>query len=270
MRIARFLIAATAVLALAGCSKVQSDAQDFHDWWNSKPSHMGASGKWTPMGTGYFGQNAQGWAVLKPPAEQPPLREDLKEQPVPNTIVENYQAYQPGPAGSEPYNDSVSVYPLEQDSTGVMPHHIVEQQPMAAMPEPAQTEPMRAGPTAYGMMVQQIYFAHGSAHIGAVDNRALHVHAKRIRTKGPVAVTVVGHASHRVNTTDDPVRKKEINFEMAQKRADAVTNVLTSDGVTPSWVMAVSKGDDEPNPHRGKRSQEAADRRVELFVNKGQ
>ncbi len=269
MRIARFLIAASAVLVLAGCTKAQNDAQDFKDWWSAKPSHMGMPGKWGPMTTGYSGENAQGWAILKPPAEQPPLREDREAKPVPNTIVEQtVTTTTTGEPMPEDYNESVSVYPV--DGAGVMPHHVIEQPAATApIPEPVQTEPMRA-PGSYGKMVQQLYFAHGSAHIAAADHRALAVHAKRIRAKHHVALTVVGHASHRVNTTNDPERKKEINFEMAQKRADAVTNVLEQDGVSPSWVMAVSKGDDEPNPHRGKRSQEAADRRVELFVNSGQ
>lgn len=257
MRIPRILIAASALLALSGCSEAKY--QDFRDWYSSKPSHM--EYKWGPMTTGYFGQNKAGWAVLKPPAERPPLREDREAVPLNNTVVE------PLPGPGVQVNDSVSVYPLDHE-TEVAPQPLMPVEPAPVEPQPVVAEPVSAAD--YGQMMQQLFFAHGSARIGAVDHRHLHVVAQKIRKRSSVAVTVVGHASHRVNTTTDPVRKKEINFEMAQKRANAVTSALSADGVNPSWVMAVSKGDEESNPHPGKRSQEAADRRVEVFVNNGQ
>lgn len=265
MRIPRSLIAILALLAVSGCTqhKMESNYRDFRNWWSVKPSHMG--NRWGPMTTGYSDQNEAGRAVLKPPGMEPLSPEDWHE-------IDNYGVPARGAApGMHPpvaYGESVSVYPLEEDENGVRPRHVIEQ-PMAA-PMPVQTqesvvvEPLAMG---YGKMIRQIFFGHGSAHLGATDRKQLASSARTIDKSGSVSVTVVGHASHRVNTTDDPIRKKEINFEMAQKRANAVTNALISQGVQPGWVLAVSKGDDEPNMNRGRRSQEAADRRVEVFMN---
>jgi outer membrane protein OmpA-like peptidoglycan-associated protein len=57
-----------------------------------------------------------------------------------------------------------------------------------------------------------------------------------------------------------------INFKMAQKRANAVTSELIRAGVTPDWVVASSAGDEQPNPHRHGKTQEAADRRAEVYL----
>ena len=249
MRIQKLVIAASALLLLSGCS--DSKFHDFGAWYNNKPSRM--EKKWGPMTSGYFGQNAAGRAVLKPPGLQAPTKEELNPPLVDGDVV----AVAPVPA-----NQDVTVFPVEQDDTGVMPHHVIEEN--GTEPAPVVSEAM---PANYGQKIDQLYFAHGSARIGAHDSKHLAVVANKAMRRQNPNLTVVGHASHRVNTTDDPVRKKEINFEMAQKRANAVTNALTRQGIDPGWVMAVSKGDEEPNMHRGKRSQEAADRRVEVFVN---
>lgn len=263
MRIPRILIAVLALLAVSGCTrqKMEADYHDFGHWWSGKPSHIG--NRWGPMTTGYGDQNLAGRAVLKPPGMEPLPPEAWHE-------IDGYGV--PSAAGTQPpvaYTDSVSVYPLEEDANGVRPRHVIEQPTPEAMPMPAQQESVSVEPLAmaYGEMVQQLYFQHGSAHVGTGDRKQLATAARRIKKRGNVSVTVVGHASHRVNTTDDPIRKREINFEVAQKRANAVTNALTSQGIQPGWVMAVSKGDDEPNMHPGRRSQEAADRRVEVFMN---
>jgi outer membrane protein OmpA-like peptidoglycan-associated protein len=267
MRIPRILIAVLALLAVSGCTQqtAKSNYHDFRNWWAAKPSHM--ENRWGPINTGYFGQNAAGRAVLKPPGMEPLPPEAWHE-------IDSYDVAPLAPApGMRPpvaYGESVSVYPLEEDANGVRPRYVIEQPRTEAMPAPMPmqessvvVEPLAMG---YGEMAAQIFFLHGSAHIGAGDRKQLASAARKVKKRN-VSVTVVGHASHRVNTTDDPIRKKEINFEMAQKRANAVTNALISQGVEPGWVMAVSKGDDEPNMHRGKRSQEAADRRAEVFMN---
>lgn len=200
---------------------------DFGAWYSNKPSNM--ERKWGPMTTGYFGQNNAGRDVINPRDREAPTREEMHPPKV---------------------DDGLAVEETTDDTT------VVTSDDMS---------PVTGGN--YGKKVDQLYFAHGSAHIGKTDHRHLAVDAKKIKKNPGTGLTVVGHASHRVNTTNDPVRKKEINFEVAQKRANAVTNTLTHDGVDPGWVVAVSKGDEEPNPHPGKRSQESSDRRVEIYMN---
>lgn len=117
----------------------------------------------------------------------------------------------------------------------------------------------------YGQMMLQLFYLHGSAALTAGERQQIVNVAKNVSPSQPVSLTVVGHASKRVDGVDDPVQKKMINFEMAQKRANVVTEVLTSSGVNPSWVQAISKGDEEANAVPGSRDQESADRRVEIY-----
>lgn len=117
-----------------------------------------------------------------------------------------------------------------------------------------------------GEMVAEIYFAHGSSALSQTDKRVIGDLADKVIAMQPSAVIVVGHASKRVDGIDDPIKAAMINFEMSMKRAAAVTEQLYRSGVNPNWVEAVSKGDREPNARPAGRTQETADRRVEIFV----
>jgi outer membrane protein OmpA-like peptidoglycan-associated protein len=117
---------------------------------------------------------------------------------------------------------------------------------------------------------QQVFFGYGSAKVESADRQRLKKLAANVkRTDRGYRVNVIGHASKRVDHVMDPVRRKMINFIMAQKRANAVTHELYAAGMTPDWVMTASRGDEVPNPHPGSRTQEAADRRVDVYVEPG-
>ncbi|MCE9507858.1 MAG: OmpA family protein [Alphaproteobacteria bacterium] len=117
---------------------------------------------------------------------------------------------------------------------------------------------------------QQVFFGYGSAKVEGADRQRLKKLAANInRTDREYRVNVIGHASKRVDHVMDPVKRKMINFVMAQKRANAVTHELYAAGMTPDWVTAASRGDEVPNPHPGSRTQEAADRRVDVYVEPG-
>lgn len=112
----------------------------------------------------------------------------------------------------------------------------------------------------YGQLMQQLYFDHGSAAIGGADRQKLLDLGHSAASQSTAAVTVIGHASTRVDGVADPIRRKEINFEMAQKRATAVMQVLRKAGVTPGWVEAVSKGEEEATGN------ESTDRRADVYM----
>lgn len=151
---------------------------------------------------------------------------------------------------------SVSVFPV--DDTPMAPAPIFETPVVMTPPASLMTQ------EDYGQMMLQLFYRHGSSALTAGERRQI-VNVAKGAGSSPVALTVVGHASTRVDGVDDPVQKKIINFEMAQKRANAVTNVLTEAGVNPAWIQAVSKGDEQPNLVPGGRDQESADRRVEIY-----
>lgn len=156
---------------------------------------------------------------------------------------------------------SVTVYPVDDDNMPPMP----AQETVTTVTTVTET-PVVANP--YGQVAQEVYFEHGMSSLSSGSKSTIQSFAEGVKAKGsPVAVTVVGHASTRVDTTDDPVRRKMINFEIAQKRATAVTRELGKAGVSPDWVQAVSKGDEEPNPNPGSMGQEASDRRVQIYTN---
>lgn len=231
MRFSRFVLPVLAMMFLAGCASRSDGKVDGWEWLNGRESHMEKT--FGEMPTGYTGHN-KNRPVLKPI-----YREQGWNQ------IENYQM----PDGEAPVADPVSVYPVDgyEDAT------------LYSIGD-------------YGQLVQQIYFLHGSSNLTAGERGTLRSLAQGISQNATanVAVTVVGHASKRVDGVSDPLRRKMINFEMAQKRANAVTNELNRAGLSPAWVQAVSKGDEEPNPAPGGRSQEAADRRVDVYVNGAQ
>jgi outer membrane protein OmpA-like peptidoglycan-associated protein len=145
------------------------------------------------------------------------------------------------------YNSDVSVFPLDGAGGDIVSYN--------------------EGWSAYGAPAEKVYFGHASARVGKADKAKLRKLARKGRKNLAADITVVGHASRRVDRVKDPIKKKMINLAMAQKRANAVTHELKKAGLKPAWVKAVSKGDEEPNstPPPG-LDQEAADRRVEIFM----
>lgn len=236
MRFTRFVFSFLAVMTVAACS-TQPDGSVRNEGWawlNGRPSTVEDT-TGIRMPTGYAGFNA-----ARPPLVKPPGSPGAEKRPDWNQI-NNYAL----PPAHD--NGNVTVYPLDG-------------QPQAEDTYVAMDD--------YGQLVQQIYFLHASSHLTPREKSDLrNLAASLVQTQsGPLAVTVVGHASQRVNGVADPIRRKMINFDMAQKRANAVTNVLNQAGLSPAWVQSVSKGDEEPNANPGNKSQEAADRRVDVFV----
>ncbi|HRI76288.1 MAG: OmpA family protein [Alphaproteobacteria bacterium] len=233
MRFGRIVLPVVALMFLAGCAARDDGKMDAWEWMNGRPSNT--EKKLGTMPTGYTGHN-KNRPVLKPVFQEPAWNQ-----------IEDYQL--PEGEGAVVATDPVSVYPVDGASDATL----------MSMDD-------------YGQLVQQIYFLHGSSHLTSGEKKTLHTLAQGIsqNATASVAVTVVGHASKRVDGIADPLRRKMINFEMAQKRANAVTQELNRAGLNPAWVQAVSKGDEEPNVSAGPRTQEAADRRVDLYVNGAQ
>jgi len=118
-----------------------------------------------------------------------------------------------------------------------------------------------------GDVADRLFFAHGSAKISASDENKIKKISENLSSlDSDYKLSVVGHASTRVDGVTDPKLKKEINFKMAKQRADKVTNEFKKNGIDSKTILAVSKGDEEPNPEPGNKTQEEADRRVDVFL----
>lgn len=286
MRIRGLVFSICTAALLAGCNTVEGVGRDISGA-GRQMQQTSAMEKNNCLPTAYAGQKNR--MVLKPPGMAPEAQY-LAAPPAASSggvtwnTIDNYDGSAPQdvpvdlspisappsgaaavewntpPAASAPgvaYSKDVTLFPLD----GEAPTYTYTSSPYVGG--------SASGPSYdfYGQLVQVLYFQHGSSAISKADKAGLKQLASGVnRTVGDVSVTVVGHASKRVDGVSDPIGKKMINFEMAQKRADAVTRELKKSGVNPSWVRTVSKGDDAPNPAPGTRTQEEADRRAEIFM----
>lgn len=249
---------------------LKADWQDVSDWAHNKPSTWGEV--LGPMPTGYAKKKTASDVVLKPPPQtssdgsliwrnvdvdanaaevDPPLvwqeRGHLSapKEPVPLTRARAVKPVE--------YNPDVTVFPVDGDT---------DPYPMVGIGNASDV-----GGAISGTLSQQIFFSYGSSSISRQDSRSIHDLAKSVvDTSAVYSFNVVGHADKRVDHVKDAVRRKMINFAMAQQRADAVTRELANAGIEPLRVMAISRGDEEPNPNPGARPQDAADRRVDIYV----
>ena len=265
----RFALALLGIFALTACTNtiegVKKDTTDISDWAHNKPSKFGDAIGSAPTGYGEkpqteaSGESYSGTEVSQPASNRAPYVDDQGEV---WHHISNYNAgqpslpsegFSPGASAAPPpsvvkYSPSVDVYPVNKDMT-----------PYADVGD-------GSGPTPSGEMIKQVFFPYGSAAIGSVDRQELREMAQSLNGS-EYRLDVVGHASKRVDHVRDPARRELINFKMAQKRANAVVTVLRKSGVSPEWVVASSAGDNQPNLHRNGKSQEAADRRAEIFLN---
>jgi outer membrane protein OmpA-like peptidoglycan-associated protein len=281
MRILKFIVPVVCALSVSACSGIPSSSVKDIKSASNRTIDTGPSYNkeiiFPDAPTAYYGQNKRG-VLLKPPGlagtpstpdasglvwnqlpdydaqglDSAPVGDDLA--PIGSSSVEVNPVVVSAPKLTPPgemYNDSVKVFSLDGDAGA-----------------PAYAAPVYAGaPSYYGNLEAKVYFDHGSSAIRKTDKSKIRKVASKTKKKGrDVSVTVVGHASRRVDRVKDPVRKKMINLAMAQKRANAVTKELHKAGLKPAWVQAVSRGDEEPNMSPGSMPQEAADRRVEIYM----
>jgi outer membrane protein OmpA-like peptidoglycan-associated protein len=162
--------------------------------------------------------------------------------------------------------DDVTVFPVDGDTKPYARLQYDFTKPDGGCPAPESD--VVSGQSVPGNMklAQQIFFGYGLSKVDAPSRQGLKKLASDVMQRDTVRLNVIGHASKRVDHVEDPIARKMINFKMAQKRADAVTNVLHQEGVRPDWIMAISKGDEMPNPDPGMKPQEEADRRVEVYI----
>lgn len=297
-----FKLSAAALLSLClltGCYTAQGVGEDVVDvshWMQNKPSTLGAYTAYAPRG--YINRSATqqadeerrevAEAIDQATIQEPETKADTGGLVPPSAFADDgsfnarptlshtweplnhYDATNPSlPGGGDDtadaaprrrgsrqnivkYNPSVNVFPVDGD--------------LAPYTQLESVNGSYGGYTGDGALAQEVFFAHGSAHIGKMDRKNLRELAGSLSNNGGYRVDIVGHASHRVNGVSDPVEKKMINFKMGQRRAGAVADEMSQAGLSPDWIQTSSIGDEEPNRRRNGKSQEAADRRAEVFV----
>ncbi len=101
-----------------------------------------------------------------------------------------------------------------------------------------------------------IYFDYKKNIVPANGLNLLQLHAQFLRANPNVVVTVEGHT--------DSVAPADYNKRLGMVRAQAVADVLTNMGVSPSQIVTVSYGEERPAQAGDDESVHAMNRRVEL------
>jgi len=257
---------------------VKKDARDFSNWAHGAPSNLGNAIGTPP--TAYAGQGTVRYQ--QPDNTQRPALNQKQRPNFPHMWKDIGQLHtmdQASPAETEQLQMPQSLLPQKSSSIqrGTRTGAVEYDRNISVFPVDGDASPypqmndkgvvMFNGNSSAGRLVQKMFFGYGSSRIGVLDRKNLQKLAKKLQYyHSEYKVDVVGHASKRVDNVDDPAQIRLINFTMAQKRADAVTHALDNVGVDPDRVATISRGDEVPNPDRDGRTQEAADRRVEIYV----
>ena len=105
---------------------------------------------------------------------------------------------------------------------------------------------------------QDILFATDSTAVSGASQNDLRIVAQSLNNYPNTTVNVVGHTD---NTGD-----ANYNFNLSQRRAQAVASVLRSGGVSSSRIRAIGAGEDQPIASNLNASGRAANRRVEIII----
>lgn len=163
-----------------------------------------------------------------------------------------FQSYSVAPLN----NSAVSVAPIIQDTYN---------QPVAmGYGSTPGTPQMQSSFAIAGNADAVIYFEMGSSRVGAGDMGKIRKLAAAQANSGGV-VKVVGHASSR--TRELPLdRHMMVNLRMSQERATNVVKALIGQGVASQSIVVESKSDSTPVTREAMPSDEAKNRRVEVFL----
>jgi outer membrane protein OmpA-like peptidoglycan-associated protein len=125
--------------------------------------------------------------------------------------------------------------------------------------------PAGAVPVA-GQPIAVIFFADASAGLSDRDKYVLHdVYLLQQQQGG--RLRVVGHASlHTVPL--DPARHDQVNYKLSATRANAVARALIGMGVPDGALSIVAEGSQAPVFYEFMPTGEAANRRVEIYLNR--
>ncbi len=105
---------------------------------------------------------------------------------------------------------------------------------------------------------QDILFATNSTAVSGASQRDLTTLANSINQYPNTTVNVIGH-------TDD-VGAAAFNFDLSQRRAQAVTSVLINGGVSPARIRSIGRGEDAPVATNLTAEGRQQNRRVEIVI----
>ncbi len=107
-------------------------------------------------------------------------------------------------------------------------------------------------------MAQDILFATGSASLRSDITRDIRAIAGSLQAYPNSTVQVLGHT--------DNVGDAGYNYDLSLRRAQAVTQVLASEGVNTSRLQAIGRGEDQPVATNLTPEGRQQNRRVEIVI----
>lgn len=105
---------------------------------------------------------------------------------------------------------------------------------------------------------QDILFATDSATLSGGLTNDLRSVAASLNNYPNTTVNIIGHT--------DNVGEAGYNFDLSQRRAQAVASVLIGAGVSPNRVRSIGRGEDQPVASNLDASGRALNRRVEIII----
>jgi len=107
-------------------------------------------------------------------------------------------------------------------------------------------------------MPDDITFATGSARLTPAIRSNLRALARHLKKYPNSTVQVVGHT--------DSVGSAAYNLTLSRQRAAAVTQVLVNNGISPSRITSIGRGEDVPVATNLTAEGKALNRRVEIVI----
>jgi len=105
---------------------------------------------------------------------------------------------------------------------------------------------------------QDILFATNSTSVSGASQNDLYTLASSINRYPNSTVNVIGHT--------DNVGGAAFNFDLSQRRAQAVTSVLINGGVSPQRIRSIGRGEDQPVASNATALGRQQNRRVEIII----
>jgi OOP family OmpA-OmpF porin len=141
------------------------------------------------------------------------------------------------------------------------PDLVMKPEPMAASePAPVEAAAVVAAKQVTVTLDGASTFAFDSAELTAADRAAIREVANQIRRyeNDIEAVTIAGHT--------DSTGPAAYNEQLSERRAEAVKNLLVSEGVDPDKVKTVAYGEADPIASNGTPEGRAKNRRTDVTV----
>lgn len=108
------------------------------------------------------------------------------------------------------------------------------------------------------VLSQDLLFATNSTTVSGVSQNELRIVANSLNNYPNTTVNVIGHT----DSTGDAA----FNQDLSQRRAQAVSAVLLSGGVSPGRVRSIGAGENQPVASNQTASGRQANRRVEIII----